>query len=241
MKNVLILMILILLPFGLLSQNFGSIYGRILDEESKESLPGANIWVETGGSLVGTTTDNNGYFKLKPLRPGIYNVNISFVGYETAIMKTVRVNPDKITFLNDVSIVKIGIMSPEFEKKAKPYGNKLIDPLQPSMQSLSDRDLKNIPGGKNVANLISSFSSDIKVDAGDRIYIRGARNGSVLYLVDGIRMKDPNIGIPTSAISSMTVYTGAVPAKYGDFTGGVIVIETKSYFDFESERIARNL
>jgi hypothetical protein len=29
----------------------------------------------------------------------------------------------------------------------------------------------------------------------------------------------------------MRVYSGGIPAKYGDCSGGVIVIETKSYFD----------
>jgi len=228
-------------PFGLLSQTFGSIYGRILDDDSKESMPGASIWIETGGSIIGTTSDNDGYFKLKPLNPGVYNVNISYVGYKKTIMKTVRVNPDKISFLNDIYISQIEIMGDTFEIKAPSIGNKLIDPLQPSKQSLAGGDLKRIPGGKNFTNLLSTFSSDVMVDAGERVYIRGARDGSVLYIVDGIRMKDSNVGVPTSAISSMTVYTGAVPAKYGDFTGGVIVIETKSFFDIESERIASNL
>jgi outer membrane receptor protein involved in Fe transport len=37
--------------------------------------------------------------------------------------------------------------------------------------------------------------------------------------------------IPSSAIGSISVYTGGLPAKYGDTTGGVVVIETKSYMD----------
>jgi hypothetical protein len=30
----------------------------------------------------------------------------------------------------------------------------------------------------------------------------------------------------------MTVYAGGIPARYGDFTGGVIVVETMGYFDW---------
>lgn len=43
------------------------------------------------------------------------------------------------------------------------------------------------------------------------------------------------IGIPGLAIGAMKVYTGGVPAKYGDVNGGVIVVETKSYFDLSKE------
>jgi hypothetical protein len=34
----------------------------------------------------------------------------------------------------------------------------------------------------------------------------------------------------------MIVYAGGIPAKYGDAMGGVIVLETKSYFDLYRER-----
>ena len=32
--------------------------------------------------------------------------------------------------------------------------------------------------------------------------------------------------VPKSAIANITVYTGGIPANYGDFTGGVIEITT---------------
>jgi hypothetical protein len=35
----------------------------------------------------------------------------------------------------------------------------------------------------------------------------------------------------------MQVYTGGVPAKYGDTTGGVIVVETKSYLEEYNEKL----
>jgi outer membrane receptor protein involved in Fe transport len=41
--------------------------------------------------------------------------------------------------------------------------------------------------------------------------------------------------VPGSSIGGVTVYTGGIPAKYGDTTGGVIILETKSYFDLYRE------
>jgi hypothetical protein len=35
------------------------------------------------------------------------------------------------------------------------------------------------------------------------------------------------------------VYSGGLPAKYGDTMGGVIVVETKSFFDMYYESLAR--
>jgi len=36
----------------------------------------------------------------------------------------------------------------------------------------------------------------------------------------------------------VAVYTGGVPAKYGDCTGGVVVIETKNYLSLYQEWLA---
>jgi len=68
------------------------------------------------------------------------------------------------------------------------------------------------------------------------LYFRGERSQAVLYIVDGVKTMDGRLGIPGSAIGHLTVYSGGVPAKYGDFTGGVVVIETQSYFDIVSQR-----
>ena len=72
------------------------------------------------------------------------------------------------------------------------------------------------------------------------LVFRGARKGDMLYLMDGV--KTTSIGnVPSSSIGRMMVYTGGLPAKYGDTLGGVVVMESKSYFDlyrkWEAEEI----
>jgi outer membrane receptor protein involved in Fe transport len=39
-------------------------------------------------------------------------------------------------------------------------------------------------------------------------------------------------------MASVSIYTGGLPAKYGDTTGGVVAVETKTYFDFYNQKIA---
>jgi hypothetical protein len=38
----------------------------------------------------------------------------------------------------------------------------------------------------------------------------------------------------------MMVYTGGLPAKYGDILGGAVILETKSYFDLYRQWQAEN-
>jgi len=58
--------------------------------------------------------------------------------------------------------------------------------------------------------------------------------------VDGIKIQGGNMSVPGRGVGSVSLYTGGVPAAYGDFTGGVIIIETKSYSDWLVEQRMRN-
>jgi outer membrane receptor protein involved in Fe transport len=82
----------------------------------------------------------------------------------------------------------------------------------------------------DLKELIGSMSSEIQVSESGDMVIRGSRPGDLLYLIDGIKTSE--IGtMPSVAIGSLTVYTGGIPAKYGDTLGGVVAMETQSYFD----------
>lgn len=67
---------------------------------------------------------------------------------------------------------------------------------------------------------------------------RGSRFDAVYYYIDGIKVIG-NPKIPQSAINQLTVYTGGLPANYGDVTGGIISIETKSARSYAAERNSR--
>ena len=67
---------------------------------------------------------------------------------------------------------------------------------------------------------------------------RGSRSDAVYYYIDGIKVIG-NPKIPQSAINQLTVYTGGLPANYGDVTGGIISIETKSARSYAAERNSR--
>ncbi len=64
-----------------------------------------------------------------------------------------------------------------------------------------------------------------------QLYFRNPRRVNFGYYVDGMRHGDSLRGVLGSSIGSIAVYVGGIPAKYGDYTDGVVVIETKSYFD----------
>ncbi|MFZ4401415.1 MAG: carboxypeptidase regulatory-like domain-containing protein [Bacteroidales bacterium] len=233
MRKILVSLILVsTLLSGTFAQT-GSIRGKVLDSTSAETLPGANVYIEVGKALIGVSTDQFGYFHIKGLNPGVYNVNISYTGYNKKIITTVRVNSNEMTSLEDVYLPNKDLK----EVIITEYKDKLIDTR--TVDIIRAKDIKNIPNGRDLTSLLNSITPGVLVsDDGREVYFRGARNGSVIYYVDGKKQRESDYKIPSSAVASVMVYMGDVPAKYGDFDGGVVVVETKSYFDIEAERIA---
>lgn len=210
------------------SQSPGEIRGRIFDDESKESLPGAQVIVKNEITNIAVASDINGYYRIKPLSSGKYTVIFSYMGYRTDTITLVVVNPGQITFLENISMVMEGKwLKGDIEKKE--YRDDLITP--DPIKILRPEIIEVIPGHSKLETLISSMSSEIYVNERDEIYFRGARSDNFVYIVDGVKSPDGKAHIASGAIGSLAVYTGGVPAKYGDFTGGCIVIETKSFFD----------
>ncbi|MCB0768945.1 MAG: carboxypeptidase regulatory-like domain-containing protein [Flavobacteriales bacterium] len=214
----------------LLAQSLGEIHGKVLDENGAPLFL-ANVSTDRGDGLIGTTTDEKGRFVLKPLVPGTYTVRISFVGMVTREVNAIQVNPDKITFLGE-QVMASNTTLPEIEIVATRWLPPLIDPEEPSKITVIASQFKDNPLRKNPVAMLQSISPDIyKAPNSDELYFRGSRSGSMAYYIDGVKVTGGLSGVPPGSMASITVYTGGLPARYGDVTGGVVAIETKSYFD----------
>lgn len=233
MKKIIFTLLTLCIPAFIFAQNQGEIKGKIYDSKTKEALVGATVYVDYMGSKVANFVDKDGQFTLKPLTPGTYNVTITFTGYDTAAYTGVTVNADKITYLDD-TYMDFSVVN---QKVLYVYGNKLVDPDAPSKISITHEQIDVMADSKNINSVIRNTFTDVYVsDDGEDIYFRGSRDGDAVYYVDGVKLRDNQLHIPGNSIGSLTVYTGGVPAKYGDFTGGVIVVETQSYFSWLNEK-----
>src|SRR5690554_5108953 len=99
MKRIVLSLLMAVIGVSAYAQS-GEIYGQILDER-KEGIPFANIAVEQEGDLIsGGSTDFDGFFTIKPLTPGRYDVRVTHLGHATYLETGVVVQADKITELS---------------------------------------------------------------------------------------------------------------------------------------------
>ena len=120
----------------------------------------------------------------------------------------------------------LGIVEVISDKWEKP----IIDSRFSDLTTISIEQIENSAVGKSdIVSLMISVTPGIQpTEDGKDIYMRGSRQGSTGYYVDGNRtMGVPEV--PGQGIASMEVLTGGVPAEYGDCTGGLVIITTKEY------------
>ena len=72
--------------------------GCIKDQKSKEPLIGATVQIV--GHNIATMTDIDGNFQLSGIDDGIYDIEIKYVGYKTAVKRQVKIEDNKITTLD---------------------------------------------------------------------------------------------------------------------------------------------
>jgi hypothetical protein len=235
MKAKILLAVLMMGISSCVLAQSGEIRGKVFDE-NREPLFGVNVSVIGGMSNSGASTNFDGEFIIKPLSPGLYTVEISFMGYNTVNIVGVNVFNNKITFLDNVYLNIDAIMGKQIDIVAPK-----VDPIskdEPQKITITGDVLIKTPGTKNPVVMARSFQSDIQGE-GNQMIVRGSRPGASAVIVDGIKVRDEMSTIPSAMIGSMEIYTGGIPAKYGDVTGGVIIINTKNYFDMVNERRAR--
>ena len=209
-----------------LAQSTGEIRGKIFAAETQASLPRANVKVIGEPTFIGTSADNDGNFVLKPLSPGKHTIVISYMGYNSDTIIGVAVSPNTITKLKDITLAIEGKWLDDVGITV--YQDDVL-PIEP-INIIRPIDIANTAGNKDINNILKTMTSSIYITEDNEIYFRGARKDNFVYIVDGVKCTDGEAHIASGAIGSMMVYTGGVPAQYGDFTGGCIVIETKDFF-----------
>lgn len=202
----------------------GAIKVKLIDNSNGESIPFANVIVETGGSQAGAGTTNiDGEVTIKPLNPGKYNVKATYVGYQVVQITGITVSNDKTSYV-DIKMSNTAQNLAVVDIVA--YSEPLIDPDTKSGSTITREEYQNMPS-RNINTVAATSAGVYQKDDGGSLNVRGARSSSNDYYIDGVRVLGGAAGLPQQSIEQITVITGGVPAQYGDATGGIISITTR--------------
>ena len=241
----LMLCMTFVLPNSLYAQGF-DLSGQVVDAETQEPIPGANI-VEVG-TQTGAVTDVDGEFTLTVSGPNV-QVRVSFIGYQP---QTIDLDGrDEITIalamqvgeLDGLVVTAFGV---EREQRSLGYSVTRID-AEPLAATRSTNIADNLSG--QVAGL-QVTAPNTGPGGSSRLVIRGVTsltgNNEPLIVVDGVPIDNRNIGqagewggfdggegissLNPDDIEDMTVLKGpSATALYGSRAqNGAILVTTKS-------------
>lgn len=248
MKRVtVVLAFLCLISNVLLSQNISqTVRGKVVDIESNTVLVGANIAVLINGEIRGSNTDENGIFKLTDIPVGRRDIEISYLGYESVIIKSILVTSAKEIVLNiemeeSIKVLEtVEISAENTIDKSKPLNSfAAVSARTFSVEETSRYAAASFDPARMALNFagVSTGGSD---DLFNEIVIRGNTPLGVLWRLEGIEIPNPNhfgelgsSGGAISMLSSTTLsnsdfYTGAFPAEFGNATSGVFDLNMRN-------------
>jgi hypothetical protein len=99
-RKILLVVVAAVLANGVFAQS-GTFKGRVVDKATGEPIPFAAVVILSGESIqVGTQSDIDGYYTLKPIPPGKWTLKAQVVGYQPLEIREIVVKADKIEMLN---------------------------------------------------------------------------------------------------------------------------------------------
>ncbi|RMF58787.1 MAG: hypothetical protein D6746_09200, partial [Bacteroidetes bacterium] len=218
--GTLALLLVLITPMLALAQNTGKLAGRVTDGETGEPLPGASIVLV--GTQLGTITDVDGNYVLLGVPVGTYDVQASFVGYQTVTQTGVEINAGYTRELNFT--LNPGVQLDEIVVE---YERPLIQKdAVGAPKIVSAEEIVNLPV-RGVTSVAAIQAGVVNKEGDGALHVRGGRDEEVVYYIDGVKVIG-SISVPQSAIQEQEMIIGNISARYGDAMSGVISITTKS-------------
>jgi len=213
--------------------------GRVVDETSGETLPGAHVYLTA--LRVGTTTNSAGFFAISSLPAGPYNVRISYLGYDT-VDTTLVAGPDPARISLLPSTIETEGVTVQEEADKEPENRRL-----PGMMALSLEQLEQLPslGEPDLFKALQWTPGIRKSGAvSGGLSVRGADPDQNLYLLDGAPVYHPWHAFSlistfqTGTLKSTNLYRGAFPAEHGGRLASVLDAQMKDGNRTEPKAVA---
>ncbi len=210
----------------LLAGSTGKISGMITDAKTGEPLPGANVYLQVEGEIIGAASDVDGYYVILNVPPGRYTLKAQYIGYNPVEINNVVVRID----LNTRIDIKMQEQLMESETVVVEASRPIIvRDVSNSQLNLEAKSIGALP--INNVNQALILQAGIESSA-DGIVIRGSSARQVLYMVDGLSVNDERSNTPyafnsITSVKEIQVQTGGFNAEYGDLRAGLVNVVTK--------------
>lgn len=202
--------------------------GKVLDEESGQGIPGAQILNIVEKKAV--FSDSSGHFLLY-VKSDTGNIRISFPAFEPRFFRIERWPEGNLSVrLKSKSLEEVTI-------EGNGSAAEKVAVNQMSVEKLSAKEARLLPAIFGEVDLIKTLQLKPGVQGGGEgfagLYVRGGGPDQNLFLVDGATVYNPNhlFGFLSmfnpDAVSSVDLYKAAFPGRYSGRLSSVVDVKMR--------------
>lgn len=241
LKNLFLLFSLFTFSTLVMGQENGTLRGKLIDKGLGEPMMFANVYV-TDDPSIGSETDLDGNYELI-LPAGTYSISASYTGFATATITEVEIKPGEVTVLEILMEEESAVIGEgqEIIVTASIINNteNALLTLQRKATTIQDgisaREISRFNAG-NAADAMKRVTGASVVD-GRYVFVRGLGdryssaqlNGQQLPSTDPYRNSMQLDLIPSNLLDNVIASKTFTPDQPGNFTGGNVNLETKSF------------
>lgn len=219
----------------------GRIVGTVIDEANAMTLP--RVPVEVVGTDTVVFTDLDGRFSVS-LPPGTYELQIAYSGYQERTIRGVQVSPDTATRVDIVLYLEgMGVAeevtvtagepataTQEAQLLERRRAGAVMDNIG-SEQMAANNDSDAASAVERVTGLSVVDSSYVFVRGLGARYSNSTLNGTTLPTTEPDKRVVPLDLFPTGMVDSVQVIKSYLPDRPGEFSGGLVQIESLAFPD----------
>lgn len=217
------------------SESSYRISGQIIDNETHQSLIGANIAVEN--EFVGSISDSDGNFNISGLKKGVYSIKVSHVGYENKVLDNLVLDEENLNIDIKIELFKKPVSIKGITVTPGLFSIMGSEPV--AKQTLSRKVVETRPQfGEDIFRAVQRLPGLTSNDFSAKFNVRGGEQDEVLINIDGMELYEPfhmkeiDGGVfsivDIAAIDGIDLMSGGYPADFGDRMSGVFNIKTKT-------------
>lgn len=220
-----------------------TIKGQITDQQSRTPIIGATVLVVGIDPPMGGITDADGYFRIDKVPIGRQTLNISNIGYESAVLSELLVGSGKELVLNiplTESLIQMDevVITADSEGKGQPRSElATVSAISLTVEQTS-RFAATFDDPARAALTYAGVQTGGD-DLLNEIVIRGNSPKGILWRLEGVEIPNPNhfgsIGssaggismLSSNVLSNSDFFTGAFPSQYGNATSGIFDLQLR--------------
>lgn len=205
--------------------------GAIQDRETERAIAGATVSVVGPALPRPVVTDREGRFSLDGVPEGQFRLKVEAPGYLPYVTPAFPVTDARPTHVSLALRPGVVNVAPQVVSGARP---SRLAQAETSRRSFTAEEVKKTAGARNDPILAVTNTAGVTTGGfSGAPVVRGGGPNDNLYYLDGVQIGNPfHFGglvsvFNASTISRVDLYTGALPARFGNVMSAVIDVETR--------------